>query len=66
VHIRWSRDGESVAVLFGDVVMGFIARGERYGFSKFLAKAGPFGSPLDAALYERTFGATLQIAGADT
>jgi hypothetical protein len=58
VHIRWSNDGESVAVLFGDVLMGFIAKGERYGFSKLLAEAGPFGSPLDAALFERTFGAT--------
>jgi hypothetical protein len=58
VHIRWSNDRESVAVLFGGVLMGFLAKGERYGFSKLLAEAGPFGSPLDAALYERTFGAT--------
>jgi len=38
--------------------MGFIAKGERYGFSKLLAKAGPFGSPLDVALYESTFRST--------
>ena len=58
VRIRWSQDGESVAVLFGGVLMGFIAKGDSYGFSKLLAEAGPFGSPLDVALYESTFRAT--------
>jgi hypothetical protein len=55
VQLRWSDDGESVAVLFGGVLMGFIAKGSRFGFSRLIAKSGPFGSPLDVELYERTF-----------
>jgi hypothetical protein len=55
VSFRWSGDGESVAVLFHNNVQGFIAAGERRGFSRNLSKAGPFGSPLDLELYDELF-----------
>lgn len=58
IHFRWSTDGESVAVLFGSDLMGFIARGEQHGFSKLLSTPGALGAPLDVSLYERTFRAT--------
>ena len=57
VRFEWSPDGESVAVHFETDLMGFIAATERRGFSKNLSKNGPFGSPIDRALYERLFGA---------
>ena len=55
VHFRWSHDGESVAVFFDAGLIGFIARGQARGFSKHLRAPGPFGSPLDAELFERVF-----------
>jgi hypothetical protein len=55
IHFRWSNDGESVAVHFESVLMGFIASGEQRGFSKLLTTAGALGAPLDEALYARTF-----------
>ena len=56
VSFRWSADGESVAVLFDNNLMGFIAANQRRGFSSNLSKAGPLGSPIDQELYERLFG----------
>ncbi len=56
VFFRWSSDGESVAVLFHNDLVGFIAANQRRGFSKNLSKAGPFGSPLNWRLYEQVFG----------
>jgi len=58
IHFRWSNDGESVAVYFERVLMGFIVSGEQRGFSKLLTTAGALGAPLDESLYERTFRAT--------
>lgn len=58
IHFRWSTDGESVAVHFGSVLMGFIVSGEQHGFSRLLTMPGSLGSPLDAALYDRTFRTT--------
>ena len=58
IHFRWSSDGESVAVYFESVLMGFIAGGEQRGFSKLLTAPGALGAPLDESLYERTFRAT--------
>ncbi len=55
IHFQWSSDGETVAVLIGDVLMGFIAKAEGYGFSKLLRSAGPFGSPLDISLFNELF-----------
>ena len=47
-----------MAVLFGDLVMGFIAEAKRPGFSRLLDSEGPLGNPIDNALFERTFRAT--------
>ena len=58
IHFRWSTDGESVAVHFGTILMGFIASGEKRGFSKLLTSTGVLGAPLDTNLYERKFRAT--------
>lgn len=55
VHLRWSRDGESVAVLFDSELVGFIANGQKRGFSKHLRASGPFGSVLDRELFGRVF-----------
>jgi len=58
IHFRWSADGNSVAVLFGKIVMGFIVEAKPPCYSRFLKAEGPFGKPMDLALYERTFRAT--------
>ncbi len=55
VWFKWSQDGESVAVLFAEELVGFIATG--HGFSKNLSKPGTLGSPIDRKLYENLFGA---------
>ncbi len=41
VHLRWSHDGESVAVFFDDELIGFIAHGQKCGFSKHIRVSGP-------------------------
>ena len=58
IHFRWSIDGNSVAVLFSDLIMGFIVDAKRPGFSHMLKVEGALGSPMDTALYERIFRAT--------
>jgi hypothetical protein len=58
IHFRWSVDGNSVAVLIGELLVGFIAHAKRPGFSRLLKVAGSLGNPFDTALYERTFRAT--------
>jgi hypothetical protein len=58
VHFRWSSDGESVAVHFEGVLVGFIVNGEQRGFSRLLTTVGALGAPLDVSLFERTFRAT--------
>ena len=58
IHFHWSVDGHSVAVLFGELVMGFIVDAKRPGFSRLLRSAGSLGNPMDSSLYERTFRAT--------
>jgi hypothetical protein len=55
VHLRWSHDGESVAVLFDSELIGFIVRGQKRGFSKHLRASGPFGSVLDRELFDSVF-----------
>jgi hypothetical protein len=57
-HLEWSRDGESVALFFGESLMGFIASGQKHGYSRNLSKSSPWGNPLDEALYHSTFGAS--------
>ena len=55
VHLRWSRDGESVAVFFDAELIGFIAPGQKRGFSRHIRVSGPFGSVLDTELFQRVF-----------
>lgn len=55
VFLRWSQDGESVAVVFDSELVGFIAYGEKRGFSKHLQVSGPFGNVLDTNLFEHVF-----------
>ena len=51
----WSRDGESVALLKGNVLLGFIAFREQRSFSRNLKKAGLWGETLDENLYKNLF-----------
>ena len=56
VRFRWSADGESVAALIGDEPVGCIVAGRERGMSRHLRLASPWGEPLDAAVYDATFG----------
>lgn len=56
VHLRWSQDGESVAVFFDSELIGFIASGHKRGFSRHIRVSGAFGSVLDMELFQRLFG----------
>lgn len=51
--VQWSADGEAVAACADDVVLGFIAPGERRGYSRYLSRAGPWGIPFDGELCRR-------------
>lgn len=55
VRLQWSLDGESVAVFFDADLIGFIAHGQKHGYSRCIRVAGPFGSPLDTELFQRLF-----------
>lgn len=57
VRFQWSADGESVAVVVADELLGFIAAGQPRGFSRHLIAEGPFGHPLDQRLYADLFSA---------
>jgi hypothetical protein len=56
VRFRWSADGESVAALVDGEPVGCIVAGRERGSSRHLRVAGPWGEPLDPALYQATFG----------
>lgn len=55
IRFVWSADGHSIAVLFDQQLFGFIAHASQPGYSRLLSKAGPFGSPLDQAVYSTAF-----------
>jgi len=55
VGLLWAPDGNSVAVLVKGVPLGFIARGNKHGYSKNLVIASPFGMPFDQELYKQLF-----------
>lgn len=55
VHFQWSADGDSVAVSVNGELLGFIASGNKRGFSKHLLAEGPFGQTLDKDLYAKLF-----------
>ena len=49
--LRWSRDGESVAVLRDGLALAFIARAARPGYSRLLVQSGPWGLVWDEELF---------------
>ena len=49
--LRWSADGESVAVLRDGVALALIARAGRPGYSRLLARAGGWGTLWNEELY---------------
>jgi hypothetical protein len=55
IHLGWSVDGESVAVLFQAHLLGFIAHGLKRGFSRHIRVSGPFGNVLDTELFQKIF-----------
>ena len=55
-RFTWAANGESVAAYYETVLLGFIARGEPRGFSRFLRVASPWGEPLDLERYTEVFG----------
>jgi hypothetical protein len=55
-RFTWAANGESVAAYYETVLLGFIARGEPRGFSRFLRVGSPWGEPLDLETYEKVFG----------
>jgi hypothetical protein len=59
LKIQWSEDGHSVTVIEAGEILGFIAAGSKYGWSKELIAEGPFGKPLNIALYLELFGGAL-------
>lgn len=54
--LQWSTDGESVAVLRDGVPLALIARAKRPGYSRLLAKSGPWGSIWDEELFIEVMG----------
>jgi hypothetical protein len=55
-RFTWAANGESVAAFYETELVGFIARGEPRGFSRFLRVASPWGEPLDLERYLAVFG----------
>lgn len=55
VHLRWSLDGESVAVFFGSELIGCIVCGQKRGYSLHIQISGPFGNVLDRELFQKVF-----------
>jgi hypothetical protein len=54
---RWSAEGQGVAVLRKGEPIAMIVPGSKYGYSKALARSGPYGEPWDQPTYDRVFGA---------
>jgi hypothetical protein len=54
--LRWSADGESLAVLRDGVALGLIARAGRPGYSRLLARSGPWGLVWDEGLFHAVMG----------
>lgn len=49
--LLWSADGESVALVRDGVPLALVARAGRPGYSRLLARPGPWGAPWDEAAY---------------
>jgi hypothetical protein len=63
-ELCWSADGESVAVLRDGVALALIARAGRPGYSRLLAKSGPWGALWDDQLFREVMGEPAKPAGA--
>ncbi|MFQ2739587.1 hypothetical protein ACK3Y8_13220 [Aeromonas caviae] len=59
IELRWAPDGHSVALLVKGTPLGFIAQGNKHGYSKNLVTASPFGMLFEQELYERLFPCSL-------
>ncbi|WP_404834143.1 hypothetical protein [Aeromonas media] len=55
IELRWAPDGHSITLLVKGTPLGFIAQGNKHGYSKNLVTASPFGMPFEQELYERLF-----------
>jgi len=56
ISIRWSEDGKSVAALIDDEPFAMILSGEKMGYSKAIAKSGPWGKPWNDDLFATGIG----------
>lgn len=63
-ELRWSADGESVAVLRDGVALALIALARRPGYSRFLAKPGPWGATWDEQLFREVMGEPVEPGAA--
>ena len=53
--VRWSEDGETVAVAIDEVEIGVVSASEPRGFARYLSAASPWGNPWDPALLKQLF-----------
>ncbi len=53
----WSSDGEAVCVCIAGQPMAFVPGPRQRGYSRNLARVGPWGNPWDEDLYQSLFGA---------
>jgi hypothetical protein len=53
--LTWSADGHSVALCADGVAWAFIRAGQAPGFSRHLARSGPWGEPWSDEIYAETF-----------
>ena len=54
-ELRWSSDGNSVAVIYQQTPIAMIVQGQKSGLSRALSKESPFGVPWDDEVYNATF-----------
>ncbi len=62
--LLWSVDGESIAVLKDGVALALIVRATRPGYSRLLAKSGPWGQVWDEELFRAVMGQHAEQAAA--
>jgi hypothetical protein len=52
---KWSKDGNSVALLRRGQPIAFTSLSEKYGYSKAISKPNPLANPWDQKLYDKLF-----------
>lgn len=55
IQLRWSRDGESVAIVVDQAPLAMIVAGSPRGYSRAILRSGPWGEPWNEELFVRTF-----------